>query len=84
MPQLYVVNRDRAEEVAARSASTGMHELSPRERQVAAMLAAGKTRPEIAEALGVSLNTVATIGKRIYAKLGVRRRAELASRLRLS
>ncbi len=84
MPQLYVVNRDRAEEVAARSASTGMHALSPRERQVAAMLAAGKTRPEIATALGVSLNTVATIGKRIYVKLGVKRRAELASRLRLS
>jgi DNA-binding CsgD family transcriptional regulator len=27
---------------------------------------------------------VATIGKRIYAKLGVKRRAELASRLRSS
>jgi DNA-binding CsgD family transcriptional regulator len=84
MPQLYVVGRDRAREVAERSASTGMHPLSPRERQVAALLASGQTRPEIAAALGVSLNTVATIGKRIYAKLGVKRRAELASRLRSS
>jgi DNA-binding CsgD family transcriptional regulator len=84
MPQLYVVGRDRAKEVAERSASTGMHPLSPRERQVAALLASGQTRPEIAAALGVSLNTVATIGKRIYAKLGVKRRAELASRLRSS
>lgn len=84
MPQLYVVSRERAQDVAARSASTGMHALSPRERQVAAMLATGQTRPEIAAALGVSLNTIATIGKRIYVKLGVKRRAELASRLRLS
>jgi DNA-binding CsgD family transcriptional regulator len=84
MPQLYLVGRDRAKEVAERSASTGMHPLSPRERQVAALLASGQTRPEIAAALGVSLNTVATIGKRIYAKLGVKRRAELASRLRSS
>lgn len=84
MPHLLLTSRERAQDVAARAASTAMHALSPRERQVGLMLASGKTRPEIAEALGVSLNTVATIGKRIYAKLGVKRRAELATRLRAS
>ena len=44
-------------------------------------LAHGSSRPEIARRLGLSPHTVATISKRIYAKLGVRRRAELANRL---
>lgn len=83
MPHLYLTSRERAQEVATKASNTAMHALSPRERQVGVLLASGKTRPEIAEALGVSLNTVATIGKRIYAKLGVRRRAELATRLRV-
>jgi DNA-binding CsgD family transcriptional regulator len=39
-------------------------------------------RPEIAKQFGISVNTVATIGKRVYAKLGVKRRAELSARLR--
>ncbi|MFM1936919.1 MAG: Bacterial regulatory protein luxR family, partial [Planctomycetota bacterium] len=55
--------------------------LAPREREVAAGLVAGLTRPEIAKHLGVSPYTVATLVKRIYRKLGVRRRIELAHRL---
>jgi len=82
MPHLFLTSKERAAEAVKKAENTAMHVLSPRERQVGLMLASGKTRPEIAEALGVSLNTVATIGKRIYAKLGVSRRAELATRLR--
>ena len=56
-------------------------QLSPREKDVAVALAQGSSRPEIAEKFGISINTVASIGKRVYAKLGVSRRAELAARL---
>ncbi len=59
-----------------------LDQLSPRERTVAVAMVDGRSRPEIAKELGVSINTVASIGKRVYAKLGVRRRAQLASHLR--
>lgn len=52
--------------------------LSPRERQIAEALAAGSSRPEIARQLGLSPHTVVTLSKRIYRKLAIRRRAELA------
>jgi DNA-binding CsgD family transcriptional regulator len=57
-----------------------LDQLSPRERTVAVAMVDGRSRPEIAKELGVSINTVASIGKRVYAKLGVRRRAQLAAR----
>lgn len=56
--------------------------LSAREREVGEMLARGKSCPEIAGSLSVSVNTVRTITKRLYAKLGIRRRAELVNWLR--
>ncbi|MEY3142829.1 MAG: Bacterial regulatory protein luxR family [Planctomycetota bacterium] len=56
-------------------------QLSPREKAVAVAMAQGSSRPEIAESFGISINTVASIGKRVYAKLGVSRRAELAAKL---
>jgi DNA-binding CsgD family transcriptional regulator/DNA-binding Lrp family transcriptional regulator len=56
--------------------------LSSREREIARLLGDGRSCPEIAETLSVSVNTVRTITKRVYAKLGVRRRAELVNALR--
>ena len=56
--------------------------LSTRERSVAMMLTAGHSRPQVARKLGISINTVGTLTKRIYAKLAVRSRVELANRLR--
>ncbi|HLG07992.1 MAG TPA: response regulator transcription factor [Gaiellaceae bacterium] len=53
--------------------------LSPRERAVLSLVAAGKTNPEIALALGISAETVKTLMQRVFRKLGTRRRAEAVS-----
>jgi DNA-binding NarL/FixJ family response regulator len=54
----------------------GERGLSPREREVLRLVAAGETNKEIAASLGVSHETVKTMLARIFGKLGVRRRAE--------
>lgn len=54
----------------------GRGALSPREREVVRLVAAGSTNREVAAALGVREETVKTLLARTYAKLGVRRRAE--------
>jgi DNA-binding NarL/FixJ family response regulator len=53
--------------------------LSPREREILRMVAAGSTNKEIAAALSVGDETVKTLLARTFAKLGVRRRAEAVS-----
>jgi DNA-binding NarL/FixJ family response regulator len=57
----------------------GRGALSPREREVLSLVASGATNREIAETLGVGAETVKTLLARIFAKLGVRRRAEAVS-----
>lgn len=64
---------------ASRAAS---HVLTSRELEIGRLLAAGKSRPDIAKALKLTANTVATVCKRIHKKLGVHTRAELTARLR--
>ena len=54
--------------------------LSPREREVLALVAGGATNREAAASLGVTDETVKTLVSRTYTKLGVRRRAEAVSR----
>jgi DNA-binding CsgD family transcriptional regulator len=56
--------------------------LTPAETEVARWLADGLSVSEIAERRGSGLETVRTHTKAVYAKLGVRRRLELASKLR--
>ncbi|SFB01336.1 AAA ATPase domain-containing protein [Amycolatopsis marina] len=55
-------------------------ELSPREREVASMLAAGRTNREIADGLFLSPRTVEQHVTRVLRKLGVRSRTEVAER----
>lgn len=55
--------------------------LSPREGQVAAMIAEGRTNQAIASALDISLWTVSTHVRRIFAKLGVGSRAEMVAHI---
>lgn len=80
------VRRDRAEGAAAGEQRPGNRRsakvLSPREREVGRLLGEGSSCPEIAAQLGLSVNTVRTITKRLYAKVGIRRRAELVNWLR--
>ena len=52
------------------------HGLTPRELEVLRLVAAGRTNAEIAEALFVTRRTVTSHVERIFAKLGVRSRAE--------
>jgi DNA-binding CsgD family transcriptional regulator len=56
----------------------GSHSLSPREREVSALLAQGRTNAEIARALYISEVTVKVHVRHILQKLGVRNRAEAA------
>jgi DNA-binding CsgD family transcriptional regulator len=56
-------------------------ELTPRQHQIALMVARGRTNHAIANALGISVWTVSTHLRRIFAKLTVSSRAEMVVHL---
>ena len=76
------------EEAHAESARVGARRatpsgtLSPTEELVAALAAQGRSNKQIAGELHVTANTVEKHLSRVYAKVGVRSRAELAARFR--
>ena len=57
------------------NAEVGSPLLSPREREILGLIAAGELAPEIAERLGLSPATVRTHLQHLYEKLGVSDRA---------
>jgi len=59
-----------------------VEQLSPSELKVLRYLPTNLSRPEIADELSVSLNTVSTHLRRIYAKLHVRDRSSAVQRAR--
>jgi DNA-binding CsgD family transcriptional regulator len=65
--------------IGGRAPSRG--ELTESERRIAALVAEGRTNREVADALFLTEHTVETALTRVYRKLGVRSRAELAVRL---
>ncbi|OOL32847.1 hypothetical protein GQ85_04715, partial [Rhodococcus rhodochrous] len=67
--------------VDAPAAATG-HRLTPQELQVARLAARGGTNREIAEQLFLSVKTIEMHLGRLYRKLGVRSRTQLANYLR--
>jgi DNA-binding CsgD family transcriptional regulator len=62
-------------------AVAGREELTAREREIAALVAEGRTNKQVAAALFLSDRTIEHNLSRIYAKLGVRSRTELAGTL---
>jgi DNA-binding NarL/FixJ family response regulator len=56
-------------------------ELTPSERRVAELAAAGMTNRQVAGTLFISTRTVEVNLSRIYRKLGIRSRAELGARV---
>ena len=59
----------------------GSVSLSPREREIVRLVAKGLPNKAIADVLDISLWTVATHLRRIFAKLGVGTRAEMVARI---
>ena len=57
--------------------------LSRREREIATLVAAGRTSREVADELIIGVRTVESHLARVYAKLGVRSRTELGEALGL-
>jgi DNA-binding CsgD family transcriptional regulator len=74
------VERSR-EELGRISGRTRQDDLTAAERRVAARVAEGRTNHEVAAALFLADRTVAGHLTRIYAKLGVRSRTELAAKV---
>jgi non-specific serine/threonine protein kinase len=64
----------------SRSLPKGQGVLTPREEQVAALVARGRTNREVAAALHISLRTAESHLDHILSKLGLRNRTELAAR----
>jgi DNA-binding CsgD family transcriptional regulator len=73
---------DRAADELSRvgGGTAGLMELTPTESRIADLAAAGRTNREIGEALFLSPKTVEWNLTRVYQKLGVRSRTELARR----
>jgi DNA-binding NarL/FixJ family response regulator len=74
-----IVQPSRPHEIA--QVLSGAYALTPRESEVARLVAAGCSNPEIAGLLFVSRYTVEDHLKKLYAKLDVNSRSELVSRL---
>jgi DNA-binding CsgD family transcriptional regulator len=74
-------DRARAELARIRGRRRSKGGLTATERQIVELVAEGRSNKEVAAALFVTVKTVETNLSRVYAKLGLRSRAELASRL---
>ena len=74
-------DRARAElaRIGGRAASPS--DLTPAEARVAALVAEGRTNKEVAAKLFISVHTVEAALTRVYSKLGVRSRTELAGKM---
>ncbi len=81
LPALQIIGSQVANDVADAASKSATNILTTREFAVAAQLARGQTKAEVARALHISRHTVAEFARRIYRKLGVTRSAQVAARL---
>jgi DNA-binding CsgD family transcriptional regulator/PAS domain-containing protein len=63
---------------APAEALSALYGLTPAEARTALLVAEGRAPKDVAEKLGVSIHTVRTVLKRVFAKMGVERQAALA------
>ena len=76
MPQIRMLTqRALAQHRTGRTAAPAS--LGAREREIALLLQSGLSRPQVAERLGISPQTVGTYCKRLFEKLAIRRATEL-------
>lgn len=71
----------RREKWSAARASTGWTALTPAERRVALLIGTGHTNKSASSELGVSVNTVGTHLRSVFAKLNIQSRVQLANEL---
>jgi DNA-binding CsgD family transcriptional regulator len=74
-------NQARAELARIGGRAPSRHELTEAERRIANLVAEGRSNREVADALFLTVHSVETALTRVYRKLGVRSRAELARSL---
>lgn len=74
-------SRPDTERSSAISETASAYGLTERESEVLALLAAGHGRARVAQALGISENTLGTHIQQLYRKLGVHSRQELLDKL---
>jgi DNA-binding NarL/FixJ family response regulator len=67
-----------------RSGAGSLGDLSPREREIAVLVAGGMSNREIAESLLISPKTVERHVTNVLSKVGLRNRTELATRVSAS
>jgi len=82
-PEALIGVQVRRQESTVLSLSQAMRrlDLSPQQKEVGLLVAQGKSNPEIAGALGVSLNTANYHVKQLFAKLNTHERSEVAPKL---
>ena len=81
LPNIQIIGQQFASEVAEKIAGDWTQSLAKREIEIARRLARGAPTKTVAADLGLSLHTVVEYTRRIYRKLGVKSRAQLAARI---
>jgi DNA-binding CsgD family transcriptional regulator len=75
---LFIADPEAAPPAAPPETLCALYGLTPAEARTALLVAEGRAPKEVADALGITLHTVRTVLKRVFAKTGVDRQSALA------
>jgi DNA-binding CsgD family transcriptional regulator len=81
LPTLQILGRHAGKDLPKSVVTAVASDLSEREIEIAQLLVKGSTKREVASQCGISQHTVAELTRRVYRKLGINRRAQLAMAL---